>query len=76
MRFKTAREETANSRSAKCDSAFAAISLAPSRVISFRRSAPAKAFRNSERHNSGAIQSGSLAKAFSAAPLFGEAIHR
>jgi len=51
-----------------------AMTLASSWVNDRCRIDPAKAFRNSERHKIGTIQSGSLAQAASAAAEDGEAI--
>jgi hypothetical protein len=50
------------------------MALAASAVIERRRIDPASAFRNSERHRIGTIQSGSFAQAASAAAENGEAM--
>jgi len=61
-KYKTVSEETANSQRSKLASALRAISLAASIVSAFRLIAVASTLRGSDRHNTGAIQSGSLAQ--------------
>jgi hypothetical protein len=51
-----------------------AMALAASAVIERRRIDPASAFRNSERHRIGTIQSASFAQAASAAAECGDAM--